>query len=56
MANYYFVIKNSQLLIVDLRIMPVMEIIKHKIFALVKKIAKSAYGIPANFVILIDHE
>ena len=42
MASYYFVIKHSRLLIIDLRIMPVMEIIRHKTFAVVRKTAKSA--------------
>ena len=42
MASYYFVIKHLRLLMMDLRIMPVMEIIKHKTFAVVQKTAKSA--------------
>ena len=42
MASYYFIIKHSWLLMMDLRIMPVMEIIRHKTFAVVRKTAKSA--------------
>ena len=42
MASYYFVIKHLRLLMMDLRIMPVMEIIRHKTFAVVQKAAKSA--------------
>ena len=42
MASYYFVIKHLRLLMMDLRIMPVMEIIRHKTLAVVRKTAKSA--------------
>ena len=42
MASYYFVIKHSRLLMMDLRIIPVKEIIRHKTFAVVRKTAKSA--------------
>ena len=42
MASYYFVIKHSWLLMMDLRIMPVMAIIRHKTFAVVRKTAKYA--------------
>ena len=35
MASYYFVIKHSRLLMMDLRIMPVMEIIRHKTFVVI---------------------
>ena len=42
MASYYFVIKHSRLLMMDLRIMPVMEIIRHKTFVVVRKTTKSA--------------
>ena len=42
MASYYFVIKHSRLLMMDLRIIPVMEIIRHKTLAVVQKTAKSA--------------
>ena len=41
MASYYFVLKHSRLLMMDLRIMPVMELIRHKMFAVVYKTAKS---------------
>ena len=41
-ASYYFVIKHSQLLMMDLRIMPAKEIIRHKTFAVVRKTTKSA--------------
>ena len=37
MTSYYFVIKYSWLLMMDLRIMPVMEIIRHKTFVVVQK-------------------
>ena len=42
MASYYFVIEHSRLLMMDLRIMPVMEVIRHKTFAVVRKTVKSA--------------
>ena len=42
MASYYFVIKHSRLLMMDLRIMPVMKIIRNKTFAEVQKTAKTA--------------
>ena len=42
MASYYFVIKHSRLLMMDLRIMPLMEIIRHKTFTVAQKTAKSA--------------
>ena len=41
MANCYLVIKHLWLAMIDLSIVPVMEIIRHKIFAMAWKIAKS---------------
>ena len=54
MASYYFVIKHSRLLMMDLRIMPVIEIIRHKTFAVVRKAAKSA-KVSWHTVNLVDY-
>ena len=49
MASYYFVIKNSRLLMIDQRIMLVMEIIRLKTFAVVQKSEICKSFLPRKF-------